>query len=183
MLRDRGNKRFNLDFLPMVFLAVFLSAEQLHPGSEEVSSQPVSVPETVRTWVEVEYPHQLPCVRGLFSPPLLAEVIPGSGWEGEKRLENGTRVRVFSRKPLAFRLDKMPGSHLLLFGQKINVNLARRRDLEAIPGIGPVLAQRIVLYRQEHGNFQDLSELLGVRGIGPKSLSKIDEYLTINLND
>lgn len=183
MLRERGNKRFNLDLLPVVFIAVFLAAGRLYSGSEEISSTPVSVPETARTWVEVEYPFQLPWVRGFVSPPLLAEMIPGSGREGETRLKNGTRVRIISSQPLIFRLEKMPGSHLLLFGQKIDVNQAGRRDLEAIPGIGPSLSERILQYREEHGDFREVSGLLDVRGIGPKSLSKIQEYLTINTND
>ncbi len=183
LLRERGNKRFNLDFLPVIIIAAFLAVGQLHSGWEKINSPPVSVPETVQTWVELEYPRQLPCVRGFLSPPLLAEVMPGSGRAGEERLKNGTRVKVFSRAPLIFRLEKIPGSHLLLFGQKIDVNRAGRRDLEAITGIGPSLSERIIQYREEHGNFQEMSGLLDVRGIGPKSLSKIEEYLTINTND
>lgn len=183
LLIEKEKRRWALDFLPVVFIAVFLAAGWLYSGSEEISSTPVSVPETVRTWVEVEYPFQLPWVRGFFSPPILADVIPGFRREGEKQLKNGTRVRIISSQPLIFRLEKMPGSHLLLFGQKIDVNQAGRRDLEAIPGIGPSLSERILQYREGHGDFQEISGLLDVSGIGPKSLSKIQEYLTINTND
>ena len=183
MLIEMEKRRWALDLLPVAFIAVFLAAGRLYSGSEGISATPGSVPETVRTWVEVEYPFQLPWVRGFISPPILVDVIPGSRREGEKQLKNGTRVRIISSQPLIFRLEKMPGSHLLLFGQKIDVNQAGRRDLEAIPGIGPSLSERILQYREEHGDFQEISGLLDVRGIGPKSLSKIQEYLTINTND
>jgi len=183
LLREQGNKRFNLDFLPVIFVAAFLTAGQLHSGGWEVSASPVSLKENIRSWIEVQYPDRSPCVYGFAGSPTLAELIPGSGREEDKRLENGTRVRILSREPLDFREEKMPGSHLLLFGQKIDVNRAGRRDLEAIPGIGPSLSERILQYREENGDFRELSGLLDVRGIGPKSLSKIEQYLTINLND
>lgn len=183
LLIETEKRRWALDLLPVALIAVFLAAGRLSSGFAEISSPPVFIPETVRTWVEVEYPFQLPSVRGFLSPPILADVIPGCGREGEKPLKNGTRVRIISSQPLIFRLEKMPGSHLLLLGQKVDVNQAGRRDLEAIPGIGPSLSERILQYREEHGDFRELSGLLDIRGIGPKSLSKIREYLTINTND
>jgi len=61
----------------------------------------------------------------------------------------------------------------------INLNTATAEQLEAIPGIGPVLAQRIIEYRQVHGKFQSVDELLEVRGIGPKRLEDMRSYVTV----
>ena len=61
----------------------------------------------------------------------------------------------------------------------INLNTATAEQLEAIPGIGPVLAQRIIEYRQTHGKFQSVDELLEVRGIGPKRLESMRPYVTV----
>ena len=61
----------------------------------------------------------------------------------------------------------------------INLNTATADQLEAIPGIGPVLAQRIIEYRQTHGRFQSVDELLEVRGIGPKRLENMRPYVTV----
>jgi competence protein ComEA len=61
----------------------------------------------------------------------------------------------------------------------INLNTATAEQLEAIPGIGPVLAQRIIEYRQTHGRFQSVDELLEVRGIGPKRLESMRPYVTV----
>ncbi|MFO8099381.1 MAG: helix-hairpin-helix domain-containing protein [Salinibacter sp.] len=55
----------------------------------------------------------------------------------------------------------------------INVNAAPRTALEALPGIGPALADRIVHYRSEQRPFQKVEELKRVRGIGSKTLSDL----------
>jgi competence protein ComEA len=61
----------------------------------------------------------------------------------------------------------------------INLNTATAEQLEAIPGIGPVLAQRIIEYRQTHGRFQSVDELLEVHGIGAKRLESMRPYVTV----
>ncbi len=59
----------------------------------------------------------------------------------------------------------------------VNVNLASASELEALPGIGPVIARRIVEYRRSHGPFRRPEDLLNVKGIGPKKLARIKPYI------
>ncbi len=61
----------------------------------------------------------------------------------------------------------------------ININTATLEELDLIPGIGPVIAQRILDYRAEIGQFTSVEELLDVKGIGEKTLAKMLEYITI----
>ena len=61
---------------------------------------------------------------------------------------------------------------------KVNVNTADLAALETLPGIGPELAQRILDYRQAHGPFVQVEDLLAVPGIGPAILEKIREEIT-----
>ena len=49
---------------------------------------------------------------------------------------------------------------------KVNLNTADAAQLEALDGIGPTLAQRIVAYREEHGPFADIESIMDVNGIG-----------------
>ena len=61
----------------------------------------------------------------------------------------------------------------------VNINTATLDQLQTLPGIGPVLAQRIIDYRQAHGKFQHLEELTNVSGIGQKRLDAILDYATV----
>ena len=62
---------------------------------------------------------------------------------------------------------------------KVNINTASVSLLQTLPNIGSVLAQRIVDYREENGNFLVPEDLLMVEGIGEKRLDEIREYITV----
>ena len=62
---------------------------------------------------------------------------------------------------------------------KININLATAEELIDLPGIGEVRAQRIIEYREKHGFFTDITEIMDVSGIGTGIFNQIKDLITI----
>ena len=63
--------------------------------------------------------------------------------------------------------------------EKININTASAAKLESLPGIGPSLAKKIVEFREAHGPFVTIEDLLNVSGIGQAKLEGIRDLITI----
>ncbi len=63
--------------------------------------------------------------------------------------------------------------------QKVNINTASLAELQKLPRIGPAIAQRILDFRKENGNFRRIEDLMKVRGIGEKVFSEIKDLVTV----
>ena len=71
-------------------------------------------------------------------------------------------------------IEKQPKPSLL------NINTATEEELQTLPSIGPQMAKRIVLYRKENSDFKSVDDLIGVKGIGEKTLEKIKPYIGVD---
>lgn len=76
--------------------------------------------------------------------------------------------------PLTVLAEKNPPS------KPIDLNLANVKELQELPGVGPVTAQRIIDLRQKSGRFHRVEDLLAVRGISQKKLDAMRPYITVS---
>lgn len=95
--------------------------------------------------------------------------VPVAGLNLARRLTDGEQVLV--------GLDPAPaaggGGSAAAAGGLLDLNLATAADLDGLPGIGPVLAQRIVDWRTEHGRFASVDQLREVSGIGESKFATV----------
>ena len=64
-------------------------------------------------------------------------------------------------------------------GSIININTADAATLATLPGIGPVIAQRVVDYRLQNGPFARVEDITQVKGIGDAILAKVRDLITV----
>ncbi len=62
----------------------------------------------------------------------------------------------------------------------VDINRGSTEDLQRVPGIGPVLAERVIRYRQENGNFSSIRDIQNVKGIGAKRFARFEPYIRID---
>lgn len=100
------------------------------------------------------------------------------------RLEDGDQVRV----PLAAATALTPGlstapaaaSIAIPPSSPVNLNTATEPELDRLPGIGPSLAKEIIAYREAHGAFARVEDLLLVPGIGPAKLASLRDLVSVD---
>ncbi len=62
---------------------------------------------------------------------------------------------------------------------KVNLNHATLSELDSFPGIGPVIAERIIQFREDNGPFKRIEDLMNVPGIGEKTFLKLEEKIRV----
>lgn len=89
-------------------------------------------------------------------------------------------VRVAAAPPAPLPLARMQDSvRGPAPGRTLDLNRASEADLDRLPGIGPVLARRIVERRRELGGFRRVEDLLAVKGIGPRLYERLGPLVSV----
>jgi competence protein ComEA len=74
-------------------------------------------------------------------------------------------------------VDMMTVAERMVLGIPLDISRMSETDFDRLPGIGPALAKRIVLYRQNNGGMLQVSDLTAIEGIGEKKLELIRKYV------
>ena len=90
-------------------------------------------------------------------------------------LADGQRIEV----PLQVETAASSGSQSVTSEGRLKLNSATAPELEQLPGVGPVLAQKIIDYREQYGPFQRIEDLLQVDGIGPAKLEGLRDLIVV----
>lgn len=98
-------------------------------------------------------------------------------------IEHAGGLKEDAQSLLPFDSIIIDGDYIVIPYQKevelISINYATCEELSTLPGIGPALANRIIAYRSENGNFEYLEEVMHIKGIKEKLFAKIKAYITL----
>lgn len=91
------------------------------------------------------------------------------------QVSDGTQVVVPRREVVAAEGGETAGGEPPASGGPVHLNTATLEQLDALPGVGPVTAQKILDYREQHGAFSSVDDLDAIPGIGPARLEQLRE--------
>lgn len=90
-------------------------------------------------------------------------------------IKTGSKITI--NKDGSAQIGRMSGERHIVFSIPLDINMATAQDFEALPGIGPKLAQNIVETRERLGGFKTIDDLKKVKGIGDKKTGRIRDKL------
>jgi competence protein ComEA len=97
---------------------------------------------------------------------------------GTVPVKNGESLQLLVRNNGSALVTRgtIPVAERLVMGIPLDINTMNEVDLDKVPGIGPSLARRIVLYRQNNGGSMKVQDLLLVEGVGEKKFSSLQKF-------
>ena len=93
-------------------------------------------------------------------------------------IKSGSKITI--DKDSSAQIGQMSGEKHIIFSIPLDINKATAHDFEALPGIGPKLAEEIIATRKKLGGFKTIGDLKKVKGIGEKKFERIRGILTVN---
>jgi competence protein ComEA len=183
-----SDRRRLLGGVVVALVLLVLGGRMLHRPARPAVAPPVRVSAPARTVTSAQlYVNVVGAVRrpGLYRLPdgaRVADALARAGGVTQRaqvelvnlaaRVADGEQV-VVPRRGAGGAAPVPAGSGTAAASGPVHLNSATIEQLDALPGVGPVTAQKIVDYRQEHGGFKSVDDLDAVPGIGPARLENL----------
>jgi competence protein ComEA len=188
--RYRGFLFFLLIVLVLAGVVVLQALRSEPPGviltspTPPPSEQVTSTPRPLRVYVSGAVQH--PDVYSLPADSIVKNALAAAGGAADDAdldrinlampVADGQHIYVPRRGEQQLPMDSPRGPSPT--EDKININTANPAELETLPGIGPTIAQRICEYREAHGTFTRIEDIMQVSGIGQATFAKIQDLIT-----
>ena len=157
----------------MIVLGVWLFPKREDPVWVDHGKVPIKI-----TKIDLQGAVEFPGIYHVFEPLTVSDALAyGVKVLDEADLENIQLSEVITKDKviqIPNKYDDTPEVKVL-----VNVNKASFKDLMSIPGITESRAASIIIYRETHGDFKNLDELINVKYIGVATLEKIKPYLSL----
>jgi competence protein ComEA len=164
---------------------VLKSRSNPHPRVPAAFSLASSVRGYVRISGDVRHPGMYPWGVSILTDDVILMAMPVTpitvlepSGSGSVPLNSGDSLHVAIRNGGRACVTKgtIPAAERLVMGIPLDINAMGESDLDKVPGIGPSLARRIVLYRQYNGGRMSVTDLLMVEGVGEKKFATLSKY-------
>lgn len=148
-------------------------------------SEPVNLPNLfVSVSGHVKYPAVYPVSANSMADSVIKMAVPKFELSttdlqllSRMNLSNGDALHVTQKvDAIHVTISSMPVSEKMLFNVPLDINLMSAEDFEQLEGVGPVMAYRIVEYRQKNGGAMAVNELKNVSGIGESKYHVLKKY-------
>jgi competence protein ComEA len=170
-----------------LFLAALAWVVARNPVGEAVVLRPVPTEKPVIVYITGAVPR--PGVYALPQGARVQDAISAAGGflaEAEKSqinlaalLEDGEKLDIPYLEGASPVLTTPVPAVVTSTTELIDINTASAAELEALPGIGPTTAQKIVEYREQNGPFVSTEDIINVSGIGPGTYERIKDLITV----
>jgi competence protein ComEA len=142
-------------------ILIKVSGDVRHPGIYEVPAKSLAI-SAINMAIPIK-PLGQDTIEAVAATPLL----------------NGCAVNLVAGAEVAphIAVDMMTVAERMVLGIPLDISRMSEADFDRLPGIGPALAKRIVLYRQKNGGILQVGDLTAIEGIGEKKLELIQKYV------
>lgn len=177
--------------LSLVVIALLAAASLGHKSRQDRFSAPAAFSilsgsrKTVSIQGDVRYPGIYIMPDNMLTPSAIQMAGPLAvinSWEPQAEeitfLAHGSQVSVAINPngKAVLQFKPLPASQRIVLGIPLDINSMKTSDFISLPGIGPTLAERIVMFRQNNGGFMRVSDLLAIDGIAEKKYNQLKKY-------